>query len=112
MIPTLTIIGFSFAYLITGAVLTETIFAWPGIGSYAVESARQLDHPAIIGVTIVGGAAFLLANLVTDIASAFANPRIRIGSDDRLPQPCPPPAMATPRPADGAACPPHPRGCV
>lgn len=79
MIPTLTIIGFSFAYLITGAVLTETIFAWPGIGSYAVESARQLDHPAIIGVTIVGGSAFLLANLATDIAYAFANPRIRVG---------------------------------
>ena len=60
LIPTLTIIGFSFAYLITGAVLTETIFSWPGIGSYAVDAARALDYPAIIGVTIVGGAAFLL----------------------------------------------------
>ena len=58
MIPTLTIIGFSFAYLITGAVLTETIFAWPGVGSYAVSSARSLDYPAIIGVTIVGAAAW------------------------------------------------------
>ena len=46
LIPTLTIIGFSFAYLITGAVLTETIFAWPGIGSYAVDAARSLDYPA------------------------------------------------------------------
>jgi peptide/nickel transport system permease protein len=54
MIPTLTIIGYSFAYLITGAVLTETIFAWPGIGSYAVDSARTLDYPAIIGVTLIG----------------------------------------------------------
>ena len=75
MIPTLTIIGFSFAYLITGAVLTEAIFSWPGIGSYAVDSARSLDYPAIIGVTIVGAAAFLLANLVTDIAYAVADPR-------------------------------------
>ena len=78
LIPALTIIGFSFAYLITGAVLTETIFAWPGIGSYAVDSARSIDYPAIIGVTVIGATAFLLANLVTDIAYAFANPRIKL----------------------------------
>lgn len=77
LMPTLTILGFTFAYLITGAVLTETIFAWPGIGSYAVEAARTLDHPAIIGVTIVGGVAFLITNLVTDIAYTFADPRLR-----------------------------------
>jgi ABC-type dipeptide/oligopeptide/nickel transport system permease component len=79
LIPTLTIIGFTFAYLITGAVLTETIFSWPGIGSYAVDAARNLDYPAIMGVTIVGGMAFLLSNLLTDIAYAFADPRIRLG---------------------------------
>ncbi|HEX5078113.1 MAG TPA: ABC transporter permease [Geminicoccaceae bacterium] len=79
LIPALTIIGFSFAYLITGAILTETIFAWPGVGSYAVAAARELDHPAIIGVTIVGGAAFLLANLLTDIAYALVDPRVRVG---------------------------------
>ncbi len=78
LVPALTIIGFSFAYLITGAILTETVFSWPGIGSYAVNSARSLDHPAIIGVTIVGAMAFLLANLLTDIAYVFANPRIRL----------------------------------
>ena len=79
LIPTLTIIGFSFAYLITGAVLTETIFSWPGVGSYAVDSARSLDFPAIMGVTIVGGAAFLLTNLVTDIAYALVDPKIKLG---------------------------------
>jgi peptide/nickel transport system permease protein len=78
LVPALTIIGFSFAYLITGAILTETVFSWPGIGSYAVNSARSLDHPAIIGVTILGAMAFLLANLLTDIAYVFANPRIRL----------------------------------
>jgi peptide/nickel transport system permease protein len=78
LIPTLTIIGFSFAYLITGAVLTETIFSWPGIGSYAVNAARNLDYPAIMGVTIVGGLAFLLTNLATDIAYAIADPRIEM----------------------------------
>lgn len=79
MIPTLTIIGYSFAYLITGAVLTEAVFAWPGIGSYAVDSARTLDYPAIIGVSLIGASAFLLTNLVTDVAYAFANPRLKLG---------------------------------
>jgi len=79
MLPTLTILGFSFAHLITGAILTETIFAWPGIGSYAVAAARGLDHPAIIGVTIVGGMAFLISNLVTDITYALVDPRVKIG---------------------------------
>ena len=79
LVPALTIIGFTFAYLITGAILTETVFSWPGIGSYAVDAARALDHPAIIGVTVLGALAFLLANLLTDIAYVFANPRIRLG---------------------------------
>ena len=79
LIPTLTIVGFSFAYLITGAVLSEAIFSWPGMGSYAVDAARNLDYPAIMGVTIVGGTAFLLTNLITDIAYAFVDPRIRFG---------------------------------
>jgi ABC-type dipeptide/oligopeptide/nickel transport system permease component len=78
LIPTLTVIGFSFAYLITGAVLTETIFSWPGIGSYAVDSARSLDYPAIMGVTVVGAAAFLLSSLATDVAYVFVDPKIKL----------------------------------
>lgn len=78
LIPVLTVLGFTFAYLITGAVLTETIFSWPGIGSYAVSAARSLDYPAIGGVTIVGATAFLLANLLTDVAYVWANPRIKV----------------------------------
>jgi ABC-type dipeptide/oligopeptide/nickel transport system permease component len=77
LIPTLTIIGFTFAYLITGSVLVETIFSWPGIGSYAVDAARSLDYPAITGVTIIGGMGFLIANLLTDIAYVAADPRMR-----------------------------------
>ncbi|MCJ8143402.1 ABC transporter permease [Ancylobacter sp. A5.8] len=77
LIPALTILGFTFAYLITGSVLVETIFSWPGIGSYAVDAARSLDYPAITGVTIIGGLGFLIANLLTDIAYAVADPRMR-----------------------------------
>jgi peptide/nickel transport system permease protein len=78
LIPAITVIGYSFAFLITGAVLTETIFSWPGIGSYAVESARALDYPAIMGVTMLGGAAFLLTNLVTDLTYVLVDPRIKL----------------------------------
>jgi peptide/nickel transport system permease protein len=77
LIPTLTILGVSFATLMTGAVLTETIFSWPGIGSYAVQSSQSLDLPAITGVSILGGAVFIVANLVTDIAYSFADPKVR-----------------------------------
>jgi ABC-type dipeptide/oligopeptide/nickel transport system permease component len=78
ILPTLTIVGLSFAILITGAVLVETIFTWPGVGSYAVEASRSLDFPAIMGVAILGGFIFLLANLVTDVLYAFVDPRIRL----------------------------------
>ena len=78
LLPTITIVGFLFAFLITGAVLTEKIFSWPGVGSYAVDASRKLDFPAVIGVTILGGVAFLLTNLVTDVLYALTDPRIRL----------------------------------
>jgi peptide/nickel transport system permease protein len=78
LLPTITIVAFAFAFLITGAVLTETVFSWPGVGGYAVDASRKLDFPAIIGVTILGGVAFLVTNLLSDIAYAFADPRIRL----------------------------------
>jgi peptide/nickel transport system permease protein len=78
LLPTITIVAFTFAFLLTGAVLTEIVFSWPGVGSYAVEASRRLDYPAIIGVTILGGTAFLITNLLSDVAYAFADPRIRL----------------------------------
>jgi ABC-type dipeptide/oligopeptide/nickel transport system permease component len=78
LLPTITIVAFTFAFLLTGAVLTETVFSWPGVGSYAVDASRNLDYPAIIGVTLLGGTAFLFTNLFSDIAYAFADPRIRL----------------------------------
>ena len=79
MLPTLTIVGLAFATLIAGAFLVEIVFTWPGIGTYAVESARNLDIPGVMGVSIFGGLMFLLANLATDIIYAFVDPRIRLG---------------------------------
>ena len=78
LIPTVTILGLSLAALLTGAVLTETIFSWPGLGSYAVESTRGLDLPAVMGVAIFGAGMFVIANLVIDISYGLIDPRIRV----------------------------------
>lgn len=78
MLPILTTLGMVFSFMLGSNVLVEKVFAWPGIGSYAVRAAASLDYPAIGGVTIVGSVAFLLANLLTDIAYAWANPRIKV----------------------------------
>jgi ABC-type dipeptide/oligopeptide/nickel transport system permease component len=78
LLPVLTILGFSLAVLLTGAVLTETVFAWNGVGSYAVTAARTLDYPAIDAVCILGGAVFLVANLVTDVLYAVVDPKVRL----------------------------------
>ncbi|WP_291426090.1 ABC transporter permease [Deinococcus sp.] len=75
-LPILTVLGSLFGGLLTGAVLTETIFSWPGIGGYATTSAVSLDFPAVMGVTLVAGLAYSLVNLLVDLAYAFFDPRI------------------------------------
>ena len=77
MIPTLTIIGISFGSLLSGAVLTETIFAWPGLGRYATASAISLDFPAVMGVTLVVAVVYTLVNLFVDLIYARLDPRVR-----------------------------------
>jgi peptide/nickel transport system permease protein len=76
-IPTLTVLGLAFAGLMTGAIMTETIFAWPGIGRYAVESAANLDYPAVLGTTLLIAVIYILVNLVVDILYGVLDPRIR-----------------------------------
>jgi peptide/nickel transport system permease protein len=76
--PVVTLVGMSVGILIMGAVLIETIFSWNGIGTYAVESSRTLDFPAITGVCLVGGVIFLLSNLVADVVYAAIDPRVRL----------------------------------
>jgi len=79
MIPTVTIIGLTFGSLLSGAVLTETIFSWPGLGRYATASAVSLDFPAVLGVTLLAAIVYPLANLVVDIAYYWLDPRIQHG---------------------------------
>ena len=76
MIPTVTILGLLVGGLLSGAVLTETIFAWPGLGRFAVQSIFFLDRAAVTSVALVIGIAYSTANLIVDIAVAILDPRI------------------------------------
>lgn len=75
-LPVLTVLGSLLGSLLTGAVLTETIFSWPGLGSYATASATALDFPAVMGVTLIAGLAYSVINLLVDVLYAVFDPRI------------------------------------
>lgn len=79
LIPTVTVLGLAIGGLLAGAVLTETVFSWPGIGRYAVDAAKALDYQAILGVTVLIGAVYVITNAVVDIVYAALDPRIRLG---------------------------------
>jgi peptide/nickel transport system permease protein len=77
LIGTLTQIGLIFGNLIAGAVVVETVFDWPGLGSFAVNSILQSDYNAIMGFTLFVGVVFILVNLLVDVAQAVLDPRGR-----------------------------------
>lgn len=74
----LTTIGLTFGSLLSGAVLTETIFGWPGLGRYATTSINTLDLPAVMGVTLLAAFIYPIVNTVVDIGYGFVDPRVRV----------------------------------
>jgi peptide/nickel transport system permease protein len=76
--PILTTIGIVFGSLLSGAVLTETIFGWPGLGRYATTSVQTLDYPAVLGVTLVAATIYPLVNTLVDISYSAVDPRVRV----------------------------------
>lgn len=76
LIPTVTVLGLAYGGLLSGAVMTETIFAWPGLGRYAFQSVRTNDFPAIMGVTFVIGIVYVVVNLFVDLLYGWLDPRI------------------------------------
>jgi peptide/nickel transport system permease protein len=77
MIPTLTMIGLRYGWMLGGTILVETVFDWPGIGLYAVNSAVSSDFQPIMGVTLLIGLNFMLANFLVDLGYMWLDPRIR-----------------------------------
>ena len=76
LIPTVTVLGLAYGGLLSGAVMTETIFAWPGLGRYAFQSVRTNDFPAIMAVTFVIGIVYVVVNLIVDLLYGWLDPRI------------------------------------
>ena len=77
-LPILTMIGLDFGYLLGGAVVTETIFAWPGIGKYAMDAISQNDFPAVQGSVLILSMMFMLINLVVDLLYGVLDPRVSL----------------------------------
>jgi ABC-type dipeptide/oligopeptide/nickel transport system permease component len=80
ILPVVTIIGLQFGDLLAGAVLTETVFAWPGLGRLIIDAAGQRDFPLLMGVFIIATALTIGANIVTDIVYMLIDPRIRLSA--------------------------------
>lgn len=79
LIPVVTVLGLQFGALIGGAILTETTFAWPGIGRLLVDAIARRDYPIIQGVVLLFAVTFVLVNLLVDLLYGYIDPRIRFG---------------------------------
>lgn len=79
LLPMITKLGMALPMLVTGAVITETVFAWPGIGVYFVTAINSLDYPIVMDILVLSGTLVILGNLLSDILCAVIDPRIRVG---------------------------------
>jgi peptide/nickel transport system permease protein len=78
LIPVVTVIGLQLGSLLGGAVLTETVFSWPGSGAYTVNCILKSDFPVVQGVVMLVAITFVVINLLVDIVYAFLDPRIKL----------------------------------
>jgi ABC-type dipeptide/oligopeptide/nickel transport system permease component len=78
LIPVITVIGLEFGTLLGGAVLTETVFGWPGIGQLAVTSIQARDYPMVQGIVFVFSVLFILVNIITDVLYTVVDPRVKL----------------------------------
>jgi ABC-type dipeptide/oligopeptide/nickel transport system permease component len=76
-LPVLTVVGLDFGRMLGGAVVVETIFAWPGMGRLAVQAVLGRDFPVVQGAAIMGGVVFLTVSLLIDFCYGFVDPRLR-----------------------------------
>ncbi|AIY09676.1 peptide/nickel transport system permease protein [Paenibacillus jamilae] len=77
LLPIITLLGMSVADLVAGAIVTETVFSWPGIGSLGMTAVKGMDYPVIMGITLFSALLLILGNLLADILYSMADPRIK-----------------------------------
>ena len=80
LLPVITLLGLQLGALLAGAVITETVFSWPGIGLLTIESIQSRDYPVVQACVLLISVTYVLVNLLTDLAYAWVDPRIRLGS--------------------------------
>ena len=80
-LPVVTLVGLQLGALLGGAVITETVFAWPGIGSLLVEAIQKRDYPLVQGCVLLISLAYVSVNSLTDLVYAWVDPRVRLGGD-------------------------------
>jgi len=78
ILPVIAMIGLDVGFFMSGAVVVESVFGWPGIGQLAWQAIQQLDLPIIMGVTLVAAIAIVLGNLLADLVTPLIDPRIRL----------------------------------
>lgn len=78
LIPVVTVIGNHFAYLLAGAIITERVFNWPGLGTATMTAIEQRDFPVAMGIVLFIAAIFVVSNLIVDVSYAFIDPRVRL----------------------------------
>jgi peptide/nickel transport system permease protein len=78
LIPVVTVIGYNFGYSLTGAILVETVFAWPGLGNLFITSIGNRDYPVLQGIFLFTAITVVIANVVTDILCGMLDPRVRM----------------------------------
>ena len=79
IVPTINVLGLSFVYSLTGAILVEVIFSWPGLGTYVTNAVMSIDFPVIVSVTLVVTVFYVFINLILDLVQAMLDPRITLG---------------------------------
>lgn len=79
MLPVITVVGLQVGALLSGAVLTETVFSWPGLGTFVLEAIVQRDYPVVQSIVLVFALIFVLVNLLVDVSYGWLDPRIRYG---------------------------------
>ena len=78
LIPIITIVGLQFGTLLAGAIVTETIFSWPGVGRLAVQAIQSRDYPLLQGCILTIALSYVIVNLLTDLLYALVDPRVRL----------------------------------
>ncbi|MBH1963657.1 MAG: ABC transporter permease [Comamonadaceae bacterium] len=83
MIPVITVIGYNFGHSLTGAILVETVFAWPGIGSLFITSITNRDYPVLQGIFLLAAVSVVVINIFTDLLYALLDPRVKTSNEAR-----------------------------